>query len=199
MLYLLFLWWHGAFEGPLTAKEIDFYVNKMKEIAPERDPAFLKEMLGKDTGKPLLMVNAMKYRDEPIPVNGKAVTESSAEILKKYSYFVGSFLIKRGSYPIYVGEASGKAVESWGIDHAENWSIAAIVRYRSVRTLMELATNSTFRDLHDYKIAALEKTFAFPTKVSLLAGSLQILVLFMFLSFALAIQLFVTMKMKKIV
>ncbi len=84
----------------------------------------------------------------------------------------------------------------WGIDNAQDWSSAAFVRYRSVRVLLEMATNPKFRDFHDYKIAALEKTIAYPTYAKLHIGNLAVLVFFIFLSMALGGQLYLTSRVK---
>ncbi|MEM6633978.1 MAG: hypothetical protein AAF694_30160 [Bacteroidota bacterium] len=116
------------------------------------DPSFLREALQKDKGKPIVMVNSIKMRDKPISIQGETVGNTAEEVLTKYSYFVGGFLIRRGSYPLYVGTATGPAASTWGIDNTEEWSSAALVRYRSLRTLLELATNAEFHDLYDFKI-----------------------------------------------
>ncbi len=195
VLYVLFLWWHGAFERPLSPKEIDFYLERLYDISPEQDTSSLREALQKDTGKPIVMINAIKFRENPLPVNGNKADESIDEVFKKYSMYVGSFLIKRGSYPLYVGTANGQAASTWGIDNSEDWSSAVIVRYRSLRTLMKLATNSRFKDLHEYKIAAIEKTIAYPTQINLQIVGLQVLVLFILLSLALAIQFLIATRL----
>lgn len=197
LLYLLFLGWHGAFEGPLSPEEIEMYTNKIQEFSPEMDPAFLREALQKDQGNPIVMVNAIKMRDKPISIQGKTVGNTSEEVFNKYSYFVGGFLFRRGSYPLYVGTAAGPAASTWGIDNAEEWSSAALVRYRSLRTLLELATNAEFHDLHDFKISAIEKTIAYPTQVQLHPGGLPVLVLFILLSMALTAQLVISTRLRQ--
>ena len=55
----------------------------------------------------------------------------------------------------------------WGIDGAERWDQGLLVRYRSRRDVMDqvvaIAESSRAGDnIHRYKIAALEKTIAFP-------------------------------------
>lgn len=192
LIYLLFLWWHGAFEGPLTSKEIDFYSKKIHEIAPENELEFMKKILQKDKGYPIYMMNAMKLREKPLARNGNETGNTSEETLRKYGNFVGSFLIRRGSYPIFYGIAEGKAASTWGIENAEEWTSAAVVRYKSIRTLLELAINPEFREMHEFKIAALEKTIAYPTFARIDLGALQLLMFFILLSLALVVQLFIT-------
>lgn len=198
MLYFIFSWWHGAFESPLTPAEIDYYAEKISQLSPDRDLSNLKEMLQQDHGGPIFMVNAIKMRDEPLLVNGEKNKATSQEVLNKYGTYVASFLIKRGSYPIYIGMATGQAASTWGIENAEEWSSGIIVRYRSLRTLLELAISPGFRELHDAnKIAAIEKTIAYPTRVRLQAGNLPLLVFFILLSFTLAAQLYISTRTAK--
>ncbi len=197
LLYLLFLWWHGTFEEPLNPEEIDYYVEKLKKISPEADTASIRHMLRKNSGKPIIMVNAIKLRDEPISVNQKEVGDNSEAALRKYGFFVANFLIRRGSYPIYVGEALGPAVAMWGIDNGRDWSSAACVRYRSVRVLLDMAINPRFRDKHDFKLAAIEKTIAYPTYATLHVANLAVLVFFILLSMALGGQLLIVTRQKR--
>ena len=56
-------------------------------------------------------------------------------------------------------------VEDW--DTVENWSRAALMRYRSRRTLMEIIANQEQGEAHKFKLAAIEKTIAFPIETFL--------------------------------
>ena len=44
----------------------------------------------------------------------------------------------------------------------ERWDSGALMRYRSRRDMLEISSNPAFRGSHDFKIAAMEKTIAFP-------------------------------------
>ena len=44
----------------------------------------------------------------------------------------------------------------------ETWTQGAGMRYRSRRDLLEIATNPAFRGSHEFKVAAMRKTIAFP-------------------------------------
>ncbi|MEM8900801.1 MAG: hypothetical protein AAGC85_21995 [Bacteroidota bacterium] len=196
-LYVLFSWWHGAFERPLSQKEVDYYSQKLQEISSDKERKGIQELLSKDSGKPIFMINAIKMRETPQAVHGKEVGKSTEELFNEYQFFVTRFLIKRGSYPIYVGTASGPTAESWGIENADDWSTAAVVRYRSLRTLLEMSTNPAFRNSHEFKIAAIEKTIAYPTQQNLLPVGLGLVVFFILLSLALGIQLYISIRMRK--
>ena len=51
-----------------------------------------------------------------------------------------------------------------GIEGAERWDTAALMRYRSRRDLLEIALNPIFAGKHDFKTAALDKTIAYPVE-----------------------------------
>jgi hypothetical protein len=44
----------------------------------------------------------------------------------------------------------------------EKWSTGAGMRYRSRRDMLEIASNPAFAGSHEFKVAAMRKTIAFP-------------------------------------
>lgn len=195
LCYLLFSIWHGAFEGPLTPDEIEVFVNKYQALNPEKDTKRIRALMESDDGKPKYMVNAIKLYDSPQLINGKKAGDTSEEILATYTQHVFSFLLRHGSYPIYSGNAVFDAVERWGAENVDEWSSGAIVRYRSMRVMMKMSTDPSFRQFHDYKIAAMEKTIAFPTTAVLNLGSLAVYVALFLLLLGLIAQLIINQKM----
>ena len=195
VLYGLFSIWHGAFEGPLTPAEIDVFVDKYQALNPEKDTKRIRALMESDDGQPKYMVNAIKLYDSPQLVNGKKAGETSAEILETYTQHVFSFLLRHGSYPIYSGNAMFDAVERWGAENVDEWTSGAIVRYRSMRVMMKMSTDPSFRQFHDYKIAAMEKTIAFPTTAMLNLGSLSVYIAFLLIIIGLIAQLIINHKM----
>tara|TARA_Y100000385_G_C13103756_1_gene646146 strand:+ start:319 stop:978 length:660 start_codon:yes stop_codon:yes gene_type:complete len=194
LIYLLFSVWHGALEGPLTPQEIDHYASEYQKIYPDRDTQRLRALMASDNGKPLYMVNAIKLYDTPQLINGKKAGNSSSEILDTYTKHVFSFLLKHGSYPLYSGNTTFDAVERWGLDDVDEWSSGAVVRYRSMRTMMKMSTDPSFAQFHDYKIAAMEKTIAFPTTSVLTLGGLSIIFPLLLIIICLLIQLRINFK-----
>jgi hypothetical protein len=71
-------------------------------------------------------------------------------------------LLARACHPVAFGEAAGASLDVLGIEGAGHWSQGALMRYRSRRDMMEIATNPAFREAHVYKFAAMAKTIAFP-------------------------------------
>ena len=79
-------------------------------------------------------------------------------------------LLKRASHPVLMGQATAPALDIWGIDNADQWTMAGLMRYRSRRDMLEIAGNPDFQGPHEFKIAAMNKTIAFPADPWMQAG-----------------------------
>jgi len=55
------------------------------------------------------------------------------------------------------------------------WSDGALFRYRSRRALMEIVANPDLQDSHQFKLAALSKTIAYPIETQLYLGDMRVL------------------------
>jgi hypothetical protein len=163
LLYALFRLWYDGVSAPLTPAEVDHYVARMTErgFPPERI-ALIREFLAEDTGGDFVMVNFISLHEAPAPVGDTRPGESGREVLDRYMAYMTPALLARASYPVIGGDAAANAVEAWGLAGAEHWSMAGIVRYRSRRDMIEIASDPRFRDAHVYKIAAMQKTIAVP-------------------------------------
>ena len=65
-------------------------------------------------------------------------------------------------------------------ENAEVWETAALFRYKSRRAFLEIVTHPDMNSKHKYKIAALEKTIAFPVEAQLYLGDPRLLLGFIF-------------------
>ncbi len=69
------------------------------------------------------------------------------------------------AHPVLMGFAAAPAIDLWGIEGADHWDRGGLVRYRSRRDLMkqgEAITEEGGDDVHAFKVAAIEKTIAYP-------------------------------------
>jgi len=163
-LYALFVFWYTSFGGPLSEAEIARYAEVLRSNggrSPEQIAAWLEFMQG-DTGDDFAMWNTMALRETPLPVEGVPPDESSREMLQRYVRPFMTEAVQSAAHPVLLGSAAAGALDLWGISGAEHWSNAGVVRYRSRRDLMEQVVHTLGADIHRYKIAALEKTIAYP-------------------------------------
>ena len=165
VVYAAFFGWYTSFGGPLTAQEVDQYMTlfaEREDPPPPETLALLRRFLEEDTGDDFVMINVIDMYDEPLPMEGVEPGETSDEVLDKYMAYMMPALISRASHPVLYGTAANSAMDLMNADGMEKWTTGAGMRYRSRRDMMEITVNPAFRGSHDFKIAAMAKTIAFP-------------------------------------
>lgn len=162
-LWALFTFWYTNTGGPLKQEEIEHYLGLMAQ-QNDADPARLRAFLEQDSGNQFIMVNIIDLNENPPPVPGAAPGEDANSLMARYMEYMFPALLSRACHPIYAGRAVGPALDLVGLPGAEEWDQAAMMRYRSKRDMLEIATNPEFTGRHDFKIAALDKTVAFPVE-----------------------------------
>lgn len=171
LLWLVFFGWYTNLGGPLSPQEVEHYYEHFVSTGMDEERlALMRRFLESDTGDDLIMVNAILMREPPHPAEGVGPEETSSEVLARYMAYMWPALLRRACHPVLAGNAVSDAPEVWGLDNARVWSNAGMMRYRSRRDLMEIAATPEFNGPHEYKIAAIEKTIAFPIEASLQLG-----------------------------
>jgi hypothetical protein len=161
-LYLGFRLWYDGGGGPLTPAEVEHYVGLIEQrgATPERI-ATVREFLESDTGSDFVMANYIHHADRP---------DAQAD-LDRYMAHMYPALFRRACHPVLAGPVVGRALDLWGIENGERWSMVGLVRYRSRRDVMEISTDPAFRDAHQFKTAAMQQTIAIPVEPFLSLGS----------------------------
>jgi hypothetical protein len=91
-------------------------------------------------------------------------------------------LFKRACHPVFVGDAVHGALDSVGLERPELWGRTALMRYRSRRDMIEIATNPAFHGRHAFKIAAFDRTVAFPVETVLYLSDPRVLLFVLLLA-----------------
>jgi hypothetical protein len=163
VLYALFTSWYTSCAGPLTPEEIEAQLGAMKARgADDARIAQVREFLESDTGDDFVMVNVIELREPPAQIEGVAPGDTASDVLDKYMEYMYPALFSRACHPVFFGQATAAALDVWGIEGAERWTTAAGMRYRSRRDMLEIASNPDFQGPHEFKLAAMNKTIAFP-------------------------------------
>lgn len=163
VLYAAFFSWYTSFAGPLTPAEIEHYVQLMSERG--RDAAGIEQVrkfMESDSGDDFVMVNVIELREPPRRIAEVGAEETAQEVLDRYMAYMWPALLARACHPVLFGSAAAPALDTWGIDGGERWSQAGMMRYRSRRDMMEIASNPDFQGPHEFKMASMRKTIAFP-------------------------------------
>ena len=186
LLYALFFIWYTDLGGPLTEPEIEQFVSDMRSmgLASERVDYYAR-FLREDTGREFMMVNILDKNPNPPQIPGAPPSADADALLNVYMEHMWPELLKRACHPILAGFAVHQVIDLHGIDNAEQWSDGAVMRYRSRRAFMEIISNPVTLDRHEFKLAALEKTIAYPIETSLYLGDPRFLVGLILLSLTL--------------
>ncbi|MEM6301572.1 MAG: hypothetical protein AAF749_07515 [Pseudomonadota bacterium] len=188
--WLAFTYWYTNTAGALTEAEKAHYLELARAqgdgVVSERFKAFLDS----DEGKSFVMFNVLDLATDPVLPDDAAPGSSASDLLAHYMEFMFPALLRRACHPIYSGEAFSPAMDLVGLDEpgVANWTQGALMRYRSRRDLIEIALDPRFSDRHDYKIAALTKTIAFPVETTFSYSDPRVLLALVLLSLALLID-----------
>ena len=172
LFYGAFWFWYTPSGAPLSDKEIEAYLSRIDSAEGRAQiEAFARE----DTGRSFYMLNALDLNELPGVVKGSPEGSDGQQLMDLYMEHMLPALLARASHPAFFGVAVGKSVEVVGIENAETWDRGALVRYRSRRDLLDIVTNPDFRGRHHFKVAALEKTIAYPIETPFFPGDLRLL------------------------
>jgi hypothetical protein len=161
VIYLGFFSWYSSFKAPLSPQEIEYYVEKVNGTSEEL--ASFRKFMEEDDGDDFVMINIMEIYDTPLQIEGVEPGETTDQVLGKYMEYMFPAMLSRASHPVFRGNAASlRAMDIMNADGMETWTGAAGVRYRSRRDMIEISTNPEFAGRHEFKVAALAKTIAFP-------------------------------------
>jgi hypothetical protein len=158
VLYALFVSWYTDFGGPLTEAEVQAYISKTESLDLGGDPS-----------------NAVDLAKNPPLMEGAPPDADGQTLIDLYMEHMIPALLSRASHPVVVGKSVADSLDLLGIEGAEAWSDGAIMRYRSRRTLVDIISNPEFYARHDFKLAGLEKTIAYPIEPRIYLGDLRLL------------------------
>lgn len=169
IFYAVFSLWYNNWRGPVTPAEIEVYAKRFEAASDGPDPeraAAMRAFLENDDGGEFFMVNLIRMQPDAVAMPGSGELTPSPQVLERYTRpFLGGAL-RRATHPTFAGPAAAPYLEHWGVEPDPGWTFAGIVRYRSRRDVVELATDPSFGEVHVYKLAAIANTLAFPVAPS---------------------------------
>ena len=165
LLYFGFFVWYTNLSGHLSEEEIDLVIKRMDKgettISEEDRSNFIK-FLRNDDGGDFYMVNFLDLNENPPIMEKTGESATATDLLDYYMEYMYPELFIRASHPVFAGNVSAKALDHLGAEETKEWDRTAIMRYRSIRDMLEIGSNEIFSERHEYKINALIKTIAVP-------------------------------------
>jgi hypothetical protein len=183
LIYLLFTAWYTDFGGPLRSDEVEAFLEEIGQAGfSELKQQRLRVFMENDSGRQFLMVNNIDYNEHPPDVVGAEPGESAQQLMNRYMEHMMRELLKRACHPVVMGPAVYRAMDVVGIENAEHWDMGALMRYRSRRSFMEVLANPETRGRHEFKVAALDKTIAYPIETTFYLGDPRLILGLLLLS-----------------
>ena len=163
-LFLGFFLWQtpALWRGALTPAEIDRYVAALEEHlvqAPAEKAAFIarvREWAAGDDGRPVLLLNLMRYRERlgALPSSIDFVG-SPLEANAYYEGRVAPLALKRGEYPLVGGAAQARSLTPLA-PATDDWDRVVVMRAPNRRAFIEFMADPAYGPLVPYKAAAAE-------------------------------------------
>ncbi len=170
-LYALFWIWYSGFGRKASPELIEKALAAISQQggswSSDTHRHNLRELLEKDDGKEFIMVNLLTF---------KRPRRESFKLLGRYYSVFGKSLLKRAGHPIFQANAASGKIEFLGIPADEEWDLVALMRYRSRSDFAEMVIETADSEHHNFKLAALDRTIAFPATPRSWIGSPKILV-----------------------
>jgi hypothetical protein len=152
----------------LSKTEVDTYIGILEKGIPveweERNEfiARMREWGKGDDGKPVYMLNLMRYYDQIKPTAGVPETLTPMEANEHYEDVAKTMLLASGSYPLFGGDTS-RILEDQKKSNLmvfepelDDWDRVLVVRYSGRRAFFELVTDPEYLKVMPYKRAALK-------------------------------------------
>ena len=190
VIYLIFFFWYTNTSCPLSPAEIDLVIDRIDKgestISKEDRSSFLR-FLRNDDGGDFYMVNFLDINENPPTMEKTGESATASDLLDYYMEYMYPELFMRASHPVFAGNVSASALDHIGAEETKEWDRTAIMRYRSIRDMLEIANNEIFSERHEYKINALIKTIAIPVSAPIFLD-FRIIIFFFLLTLTLLID-----------
>jgi uncharacterized protein (DUF1330 family) len=155
--------WYWLTPGKkLTPEEIDRDLKAVESqvTLPEGEmPEFLARLrtwAEADDGKPVYMLNLMRYYDELHRFPGAPDFQGSPqESNARYTKHASRLLKKIGGYPVVAGPTQAKNLMTYEPD-LDDWSVVLLIRYPSRRAFLSLVADPAYAPIEPYKTMALK-------------------------------------------
>ena len=175
---LLFSLWYTDLGGPLSQREISEAMVVLQSRGLDADRLTdLRSFLENDTGRQFLMVNNIDLNENPPAMPAMTQDATASDYIDYYMEHMYPQLFARACHPVFFASGLGFSADISGIEGARGWDIAALFRYRSRRSFLEIITHPDMGPRHEYKLAAMTKTIAYPVEANLYLSDPRFLII----------------------
>ena len=105
------------------------------------------------TGKPIFMLNLLKFRDKAAYADGRDPEMTGREVYARYAEGMEKLVIAAGGSITFSGTPRGVLIGDAGGD--DLWDAVAIVQYPDTQTMLEILRLPEYQALHVHREAGL--------------------------------------------
>jgi len=154
LLYAGFRVWYGGAGKPLTSEEVERFMARIDAMATDHQSPFgaratIEAWARADDGREFFMVNLV---NDPADL-------AAAEA---YNRVILPELFRRAGHPVFMSRPVARFIEPAGL---APWDFIAIVRYRSMRDMLDMITGPEAENIRHLKEVSVSKTHVFPTHI----------------------------------
>ncbi len=161
-VFLAFVLWQtpSLWHDPLTPAEIDHYTARLEQhvvLPADEKAAFIARVrawAAADDGRPVLLVNLMRYRDTLSALPPGSTFSTPGEANDYYEQRVVPLALKRGEYPLLGGGAQAQSLTASDAEDANRWERVVVMRAPSRRAFIEFMADPAYGPAIPYKMAA---------------------------------------------
>lgn len=170
LIYASFWIWYGGNGDPISEEEgleMLAEIERLHRVRLENTPEGsmtrnLRDMLPNDDGKEFYAVN----------LETRATGPEAQEAEAKYASIVMPLLLERGGHPVFLSERAGLMLGKFG----EEVDRVAVVRYRSLRDLLDMIADEKMVEGNAFKNASLAHTEVFITRPTITLVQVRLMV-----------------------
>lgn len=169
--YALFISHYQNWHRPLEPAEIDRFLENLTKKRSISDIDAFRAFLEADDGREFFMHNLIKFAEGTVPHPDTGVETEPNKLVQNYSGPFIKALMLRGGHPLVLFQRQGPNIDSWGptAETGAHWRLTNVMRYRSRRDLLELASDPAFDSIHRFKRDSIAETISSPNSM-LMAG-----------------------------
>jgi uncharacterized protein (DUF1330 family) len=102
-------------------------------IYPAREQ--IQALVARNSGKPIVMLNLLKFKDKAVYKDGRATELSGREAYQRYADLMVPYVQSHGGRILFTGDANGLVIGEVG----EMWDMVALMEYPSAEAFAKIA------------------------------------------------------------
>ena len=102
-------------------------------VYPTREQ--LTALISRNTSKPIVMLNLLKFKEKAVYKDGRATDLTGREAYQKYADLMVPFVHSHGGRIVFTGAANGLVIGEVG----EMWDMVALMEYPSAEAFAKIA------------------------------------------------------------